>query len=477
MPNPLDFLLKDPNAMRYELMLDQANLKKGGEVKGKAMGGTLTQPNPVPTQQRTPPGGAMRNISWAQYREAIGLKQGGAQNYAGGGKVYSGQLPDSPSVDKAEEPKTERSWLDTLGGLGETGLSLLTGMLAQPAAGIAGAAGETLGFGKGEDIAGRVAQGLTYAPTTVAGQQMQQDLMDFMVKTGVASLPPVVSGINPAALRVMPGTGRYVGQQAVEVARPLHEAYMAGEVPGVPAPASYVVKPSDELAKMRALLRSGEEKNAKFLAGEDIPPTEKRLQALLDKVRHIDELGTGEDLPSVIESPRSDFVTGYHVAQDLEAPLKEGLLTNRSVGDSNLQGFAPEHVGGAYFWSHPEVARFQRQRGFELVDDIGQHEFPVFKMKLNEGKHKFLPDEDAGNVDWKKSYTGGSFATKEPISFSDLEAIYSGDPEATKEMIRKLFSVNKMNFTEGGSVKKPTIAFPQNMNYNVDDMRHALARR
>ena len=238
MPNPLDYLIKDPDAMRYQLMRAAEGMKAGG----KAVGGVAT--NPPPTEVRTPPGGHMKGVSWEAYRHAIGMRAGSeVKGYAGGGKVYGSAVPDAtPPVEQMREALAERSWLDTLAGAGETGLSFLTGAVATPAAGIAGAVGETLGLGKGEDIAGRVGSALTYEPTTAAGQQMQQDLMDLMVKSGVASLPPVVSGINPAALRVNPGVGRYVGQQAVEAARPLHEAYMAGEVPGAVNPAASVVK-------------------------------------------------------------------------------------------------------------------------------------------------------------------------------------------------------------------------------------------
>ena len=257
MPNPLDFLIKDPDAMRYQLMREQP-MKKGGAAKKKdAMGGVAGEQKEV----RMPPGGPMKNLTWDDYRHAIGMRAGG---YAAGGQVktdqqttdamklwlaeggpvYGSEVPAAqPSPEQMRREIEERSWLDTLGGAGEAGLNFLTGAVAQPAAGIAGAVGETLGLGRGEDIAGRLADALTYAPTTAAGQTMSQDLMDLMVKSGVASLPPVVSGINPAALRVNPGAGRYAGAQAVEAARPLHEAYMAGEVPGLVDPAANVVKP------------------------------------------------------------------------------------------------------------------------------------------------------------------------------------------------------------------------------------------
>ena len=162
------------------------------------------------------------------------------KKYAEGGKVYGSEVPSAtPPVEQMRQELNDRSWLDTLGGAGEVGLNFLTGMVAQPAAGIAGAVGETLGLGKGEDIAGRVQSGLTYEPTTAAGQTMSQDLADMMVKSGVASLPPIVSGINPAALSIGPGAARYAGAQAIEAARPLHEDYMAGKLP--------MVKPASEI--------------------------------------------------------------------------------------------------------------------------------------------------------------------------------------------------------------------------------------
>ena len=166
------------------------------------------------------------------------------------------------------------------------------------------------------------------------------------------------------------------------------------------------------------------------------PSKATSLDDILSKVKHLDELGPA-DWPEHIARPISSDVVGYHVTQDITAPLKEGLLTNRSVGDKNIQGYVPEHVGGAYFWSDPQVARAQRERFFEMDPDFPEHEGPILKFKVNEGKHNFVPDEDTGAEKWRDSFTGGSFATKNPVEMEHLEAIYSGNPELTKDQIRK----------------------------------------
>ena len=176
-----------------------------------------------------------------------------------------------------------------------------------------------------------------------------------------------------------------------------------------------------------------------------VPPatsklTHEKLDQLLSKVKPIDELGPS-DFPEYIAEPLSHNTTGYHITQDITAPIKEGLLTNRSVGNNNVQGYVPEHVGGAYFWSHPQVARVQRERFYEMDPSFDEHphEFPVMKFKMNNKEHSFLPDEDSGVNNWRESYKGGAFATKNPISMDNLEAIYTGDVEGTKAQIRSAF--------------------------------------
>jgi hypothetical protein len=95
-------------------------------------------------------------------------------------------------------------------GLGETALSLGTGAIAAPLAGWYGAGTELFG-GDGKAAAGKLADALTYKPTTDYGQASASAFSDFADKTGISSLPPVVSGISTPRLGA--GATRYAGQQ------------------------------------------------------------------------------------------------------------------------------------------------------------------------------------------------------------------------------------------------------------------------
>lgn len=95
-------------------------------------------------------------------------------------------------------------------GIGETALSLGTGAMAMPLAGWYGAGTELFG-GDGKAAAGRLADALTYKPTTDYGQASASAFSDFADKSGLSSLPPVVSGIP--APRLGAGATRYAGQQ------------------------------------------------------------------------------------------------------------------------------------------------------------------------------------------------------------------------------------------------------------------------
>ena len=95
-------------------------------------------------------------------------------------------------------------------GIGETALSLGTGAIAAPLAGWYGAGTELFG-GDGKAAAGRLADALTYKPTTDYGQASASAFSDFADKSGLSSLPPVVSGIPTPRLGA--GATRYAGQQ------------------------------------------------------------------------------------------------------------------------------------------------------------------------------------------------------------------------------------------------------------------------
>ena len=163
------------------------------------------------------------------------------------------------------------------------------------------------------------------------------------------------------------------------------------------------------------------------------------INSLLEKIRPIEELGKAE-YPKFIKLPISNKVEGYHIPIDLELPIKQKQLTNVKSFGSGISPDFPKHIGGAYFWSHPEQAYAQRKMLIDnaKLDDSFKHELPILKFNLDHEQHKFLPDEDTGERNWRKSYHKGSFASFNPVNFSNLEAIYSGNPEKTIEQIKNM---------------------------------------
>jgi len=428
MANPLDLMIKDPTAMRYELMRAQAEgMKAGGAVRG----------------------------------------------YAGGGKTYGSEVPDAnPPVQQMREALAERSLLDTLGGAGETGLNFLTGMFAQPAAGVAGAVGETMGLGKGEDIAGRVQRGLTYEPTTAAGQQMQQDLMDLMVKSGVASLPPVVSGINPAALRVNPGAGRYIAGQAVEAARPLHEAYMAGEVPGTVNPAASVVKngggnwlPPESTGSVEKFLSPLKGLTDQALADElGLPAgtTTPHISNWVDKRLNPyikNQMGTPKD-PVRLMAEDKVLENGQVIPGVLHVPSESLGLPSASMGSKRVkQGFPSEGFG-----------KSQRAKDWEDASDY------VIKTETAEGTvyapewaKTLKPDalvNRIGSYDYPSSLgfdhlvdelrnaTGGDTTLPQQLRINPAKLERMTVPEA----VERVAKINEWRFEQAGKIAVENVA-------------------
>lgn len=165
----------------------------------------------------------------------------------------------------------------------------------------------------------------------------------------------------------------------------------------------------------------------------------KIIEELMGRVKHIDDMPRHETPPLYAAE---DAVDGYHQTNALSDILKSGELNNTRASN-NDQGWVPPRRGGAYMWSSPDIARAQR----EVSREANPADTPILRLGLRPSKHKMVSDEDAGNVPWQKSFREGSFATETPISISDIEAIYTGDPKATIEAMRKV-----MGFAEGGSV-------------------------
>jgi hypothetical protein len=198
-----------------------------------------------------------------------------------------------------------------------------------------------------------------------------------------------------------------------------------------------------------------------YQAGGIVKAAKKTARSLGDlvdeyvrKVRKFDELGEPSYDVKKPEAPTSADVPGWHITQDLASILKAGAMDNRLAG-SNMQGYDPAHLGGAYFYSDPRLALAQHQRLMDMVgsDPAYAAELPILRAQLRRG-NRLVPDEDVGlNVPWQQSYQEGSFATKRPVLINQIDRIYSADPGVTKDMIRDtIIRQRRPGYAEGGAV-------------------------
>jgi len=185
----------------------------------------------------------------------------------------------------------------------------------------------------------------------------------------------------------------------------------------------------------------------------------KSLGELVDqyvrKVRKMDELGPATLSVHRVEAPASAEVPGWHISQDLPGILKTGAMTNKNIGNRNMQGWEPAHVGGAYFYSDPRLARAKWEDVAEVLG--GDHalaaEMPVIRAQLRRG-NRLVPDEDVGlSVPWQQSYKEGSFATTRPVLINQIDRIYSADPDITKDIIRDTV-MRQRRYAQGGRVEE-----------------------
>jgi hypothetical protein len=248
----------------------------------------------------------------------------------------------------------------------------------------------------------------------------------------------------------LPGYGE--GSAADMLPAPLLEAARAivGAGPSEPTNPSEVYRIAQTLANMSGVapVLGGVVKGSGKL---------KSLGEMIDrevrKVRRMEELGKGSFDIRQLPSPTSAEVTGWHVTQDLPGVLQTGALTNRNVGANNLQGWAPAHVGGAYFYSHPSLAKAQLERVAEDMPEMVEH-MPILRAQLRKG-NRLVPDEDVGlRLPWQKSFEEGSFATTRPVMMNQIDRIYAEDPDLIKDIIRDT-AVRQRRYKKGGAVTDP----------------------
>jgi hypothetical protein len=108
-------------------------------------------------------------------------------------------------------------------GIGETALSMGTSVLAQPIASMYGVGSQMFG-GDGKQSANKLAEALTYQPTTKYGQATSQAFGEFADKSGLSSLPPF---LGLAAPRIGAGAAKFAAQEygmpAVEKSLSMYE--------------------------------------------------------------------------------------------------------------------------------------------------------------------------------------------------------------------------------------------------------------
>jgi hypothetical protein len=215
----------------------------------------------------------------------------------------------------------------------------------------------------------------------------------------------------------------------------------------------------EQMANPKGLAHGGAVQG--YQAGGVVKAAKKTARSLGDlvdeyvrKVRKFDELGEPTYNVKKAEAPSTAEVPGWHITQDLASILKAGAMDNRLAG-SNMQGYDPAHLGGAYFYSDPRLALAQHQRLMDMVgsDPAYAAELPILRAQLRRG-NRLVPDEDVGlNVPWQQSYQEGSFATKRPVLINQIDRIYSADPGVTKDMIRdSVIRQRRPGYAEGGQV-------------------------
>lgn len=471
MTNPLDFLIKDPDAMRYELMRAQTPGMKTG---GRAVGGVAGEQKEV----RTPPGGPMKNLTWENYRHAIGMRVGG---YAEGGQVtgYGSEVPQLDSrgeVIRAQPTPEQVRYLESINnpsiadqaaGFGEAGMSFLTGIPAQ----LAGAVGYGVGKLTGRDpeaLGAEWERSLQYQPTTPMGEvrteQMSKvlnaldPLYGFAGHAGHAAATPNVAEMR-AGLRM-------AGEQAVEAARPLHEAYMAGEVPGVVNPAANVVKPKGK----PVIVELTEYQLAHQIAQHNaaLPVEQGGLGLPSDNSAMDRAKAMGFDVDNI----------RYHgTDKDIYAfdPLKFGEKDPGWYGRGVTTSTDPE-IASAYSDYHEPVSG---QNVMPLVTRGKYMEWPESNQPFSNRKDSEIGTKDIQNLGYQ-----GTRKTFDTDLYGETPAIQTEQVTFDPKNVRSRFAAfdpfekesSLLHKAEGGAVRGTYIVPDAKTGYNLDAMRYELIK-
>lgn len=282
------------------------------------------------------------------------------------------------AIPPPPQPAPSGGLLDSLKGAGETALALGTGALAAPigaARGVyesltGGKAGTQEGIRQGQKKGGELAQDLTYAPRTTAGQEMTGRLGQFFKDAGLESLGGLggeLGAIGAGAKAVRPLAATKAAQVATAI-KDSPEAYMAANAAKAVGNAGSAVGTGARNLAGKAL---GFDKDALALAqkakeyGIDIRPDMVSNRKIVKLV--------GEALDNVpLSGSKSEArQEAFNMA-----------LIKSIGGDPNAKRLNADVFKRAMDKSGKEIGRIGEQYGVEITPDIQT----AFKQVVSDAK-------------------------------------------------------------------------------------------
>ena len=477
--NPLDYLIQNPDAMRYALFQDAA-YKGGGQVQRFDEGGQVNYPN-SPVIEATPQ---------SPVQGAIGT--------LGGYLDSAGRF-----ISKALEPISQS----------HPGRTFLANMLLADRLKNAGTALQDY-TKTGREITED--QPYVRSPITGSGQTLRLDPRVFDI-AGVAQ--PVVSG----ALKVAGAGAKAAAPFARSTAEMANELYASGQMRGMVSPNFYMAEPKPEIpTNIRAQLEEfkrkathNEQLRHEYLKQyhqaelADIPPYEEWL-----KQTGKQKMAEGVTPKTLSKAEREANLARYTEESSVKEPLYHGTVfidesgqpfrvPNTSTGTEKL-GF---HVGT------PEQASY---RVLLTPDpDVYQPNAHLMPLYVNSKNPLRVTDDEANDASQlvKKLLVENKIT---PAQYKDFKAKSAHDDEPEKHAVKLIKSLGHdslvysniaegagdsyvlfnphqvksatsnvgtydiknpdMGHARGGSVKK-SFTSPQYSGYNIDHMRHELLRQ
>ena len=432
MANPLDLSIQDADAMRFALMANEGNgLATGGAVKDpsvlNALAAAKVNPSALMLQQM---GVLMDSYGMsadeaanvlatvpmvpAPKAEPVKMAKGGVASFVKGGQAVP-QVDASGNIVRAQpspeqldylEAIRDPSLLDQVGGIGEAGLSFLTGVPAT----FAGLAG--YGYGKltGQDPKQTEAQwqgALQYRPTTPMGQERTEQL-----GTILNAIDPMYGMIGDVAK--VPGVREM--KASIKLAdEAYNRAYDAGLVP----------QPGMSIKNI----------------GDKLTPYEKAHQiAQRNAALPVEEGGLGlpQDNTFADRAQAQGYIDYLHGTQRMDRLIeKPGLDPKRATSGPMPYGTSEPEMASGYAMSKADTSRYDEGNMADYFHvspkDLGSsgrspvtveqswHYLPQEqKQKILSGYYRTgyaNPEEASGPITLHPEGVHGSIASKDHLDF------------------------------------------------------------